>query len=407
MDKPSYADGATAKVTVTPPAAGSGYLMIESSDGPLWWQEIDVPAEGKTFDVQLDEKWARHDLYISALVIRPGERKANATPKRAVGVLHLPLDRAERKLALTLQAPQKMRPKQPLTVKFKAANADGSVPKQVHVLLSAVDVGILNITDFKTPDPFASLFGRKAYGADQLDIYGQLIEAGQGRLASLAFGGDAAMAKGGKRPNTTVTIVAQQSLPVTLNEQGEGEATVEIPDFNGELRLMAQAWTDEHFGMAEGKTVVAAPLIAELSAPRFGRWRSHQPGAGPGQPVRPRPATERAGERRGPVGSGRRRPAERQPGRGPAQDLDDPGAGPGWPGPRQSAGAGQRPAVAWRADPSLRAPVDAWRAPRLSGDAQALPRGAQDQPGPCLKATSRPSRPRAWKPAWRCPAAHR
>jgi uncharacterized protein YfaS (alpha-2-macroglobulin family) len=51
LDKPAYADGATAKVTVTPPAAGSGYLMIESSDGPLWWQEIDVPAEGKTFDV--------------------------------------------------------------------------------------------------------------------------------------------------------------------------------------------------------------------------------------------------------------------------------------------------------------------------------------------------------------------
>ena len=55
--------------------------------------------------------------------------------------------------------------------------------------------GVLNITDYPTPDPFASLFGRKAYGADQLDIYGQLIETGQGRLASLAFGGDAALAR--------------------------------------------------------------------------------------------------------------------------------------------------------------------------------------------------------------------
>jgi uncharacterized protein YfaS (alpha-2-macroglobulin family) len=269
LDKPSYSDGATANITVTPPAAGTGYLMVESSEGPLWWEEIDVPAEGKSFAVKLDPKWARHDLYVSALVIRPGERKVNATPKRAVGVLHLPLDRHERKLAVTLTAPEKMRPKQPLTVKVQARNADGSVPKQVHVLLAAVDVGILNITEFETPDPFTGMFGRKAYGADQLDIYGQLIEAGQGRLASLAFGGDAAMAKGGKRPNTTVTIVAKQSAPVTLNDKGEGEATVDIPDFNGELRLMAQAWTDERYGMAEGKTVVAAPLIAELSAPRF------------------------------------------------------------------------------------------------------------------------------------------
>ncbi|MGR3897560.1 alpha-2-macroglobulin family protein [Pseudomonas sp. SD17-1] len=269
LDKPAYADGATAQITVTPPAAGKGYLIVEGNDGPLWWEEIDVPAEGKTYAVKLDPKWARHDLYVSALVIRPGERKANATPKRAVGVLHLPLDRAERKLALTLKAPEKMRPKQPLTVKVQARNADGSIPKQVQVLLAAVDVGILNITSYATPDPFTGMFGRKAYGADQLDIYGQLIEAGQGRLASLAFGGDAAMAKGGKRPSTSVTIVALQSAPVTLDAKGEGQATVDIPDFNGELRVMAQAWTDERFGMAEAKTVVAAPLIAELSAPRF------------------------------------------------------------------------------------------------------------------------------------------
>lgn len=56
---------------------------------------------------------------------------------------------------------------------------------------------------------------------------------------------------------------------MTLNEQGEGEVSVNIPDFNGELRLMAQAWSDDRYGMAEAKTVIAAPLIAELSTPRF------------------------------------------------------------------------------------------------------------------------------------------
>ncbi|MDP2246166.1 alpha-2-macroglobulin [Pseudomonas sp.] len=269
LDKPAYVDGDTAQVTVTPPAAGKGYLMVESSEGPLWWQEVEVPAEGKTFAIPIAKDWARHDLYVSALVIRPGERKSNATPKRAVGLLHLPLQRAPRKLALTLTAAEKLRPNQPLTVKVQARNADGSIPKQAQVLVAAVDVGILNITDYATPDPFASFFGRKAYGADQLDIYGQLIEAGQGRVAKLAFGGDAALAGGGKRPDTSVLIVALQSQPLQLDEQGEGEVSLDIPDFNGELRLMAQAWSDEHYGMGEGKTLVAAPLIAELSAPRF------------------------------------------------------------------------------------------------------------------------------------------
>ncbi|NQD91955.1 alpha-2-macroglobulin family protein, partial [Pseudomonas sp. CrR25] len=269
LDQPAYAAGETARVTVTPPAAGNGYLLVESSDGPLWWQEVAVPAEGQTFDIPIAKEWARHDLYVSALVIRPGERKSNATPKRAVGLLHLPLERAPRKLALSLAAAEKMRPNQPLKIKLQARNADGSVPEQVRVLVAAVDAGILNITDYPTPDPFAALFGRKAYGADQLDVYGQLIEAGQGRVAKLAFGGDAALAAGGKRPDTSVLIVALQSQPVQLNAQGEGEVSLDIPDFNGELRLMAQAWTDERYGMAEAKTVVAAPLIAELSAPRF------------------------------------------------------------------------------------------------------------------------------------------
>lgn len=268
LDKPAYSAGDVAKITVTPPAAGNGYLLVESSEGPLWWEEISVPAEGKTFDLPIDEKWARHDLYLSALVVRPGERKVQVTPKRAVGLLHLPLERAPRKLAVTLDAPEKMRPKQPLKVKVSARNADGSIPDKVHVLVAAVDVGILNITSFATPDPFASFFGRKAYGADQLDVYGQLIEA-QGRVASLAFGGDAGLAAGGKRPDTSVLIVALQSDALKLNDKGEGEVSLDIPDFNGELRLMAQAWTDERFGMAEASTIVAAPLIAELSMPRF------------------------------------------------------------------------------------------------------------------------------------------
>src|SRR5690606_12928652 len=268
LDKPGYREGETARVTVTPPAAGKGYLMLESSEGPLWWQEIEVPAEGRQFEVPIDRRWARHDLYLSALVVRPGERRSGATPRRAVGLLHLPLERAERRLAVNLEAPQKARPNRPLKVRVQVNQADGTPAREARVLVAAVDSGILNITRFETPDPFRSLFGRKAYAGDQLDVYGQLIEGG-GRLASLAFGGDADLMAGGKKPDTSVLIVALQSEPLQLDEQGRGDVELAIPDFNGELRLMAQVWTDERYGAAEAKSVVAAPLVAELSAPRF------------------------------------------------------------------------------------------------------------------------------------------
>ena len=41
------------------------------------------------------------------------------------------------------------------------------------------------------------------------------------------------------------------------------------PEFNGEVRLIAQAWTADKFGSQEGKVVIAAPLVTQLSLPRF------------------------------------------------------------------------------------------------------------------------------------------
>jgi uncharacterized protein YfaS (alpha-2-macroglobulin family) len=99
--------------------------MVESSEGPLWWQEIDVPAEGMELSIPVDKTWNRHDLYLSTLVIRPGDKSRSATPKRAVGLLHLPLGDENRRLTLALDAPEKMRPNQPLTVKIKASVAQG------------------------------------------------------------------------------------------------------------------------------------------------------------------------------------------------------------------------------------------------------------------------------------------
>ena len=269
LDKPAYQPGDTIQLHIAAPAAGKGYAMVESSDGPLWWQEIDVPAEGLDLAIPVDKAWQRHDLYLSTLVVRPGDKSRAATPKRAVGLLHLPLGDEGRRLAVSLDGPQKMRPDQPLTVKVKASVSSGEMPKKVNVLLSAVDSGVLNITDYVTPDPWKSFFGQKRYGADIYDIYGQVIE-GQGRAATLRFGGDGdELNRGGKPPVNHVNIIAQQAQPVTLDEHGEGTVTLPIGDFNGELRVMAQAWSEDEFGSAESKVVVAAPLIAELNTPRF------------------------------------------------------------------------------------------------------------------------------------------
>ncbi|EMF4670731.1 alpha-2-macroglobulin family protein [Providencia stuartii] len=272
LNKPAYLPGEKAKVRVESPKAGKGYILLESSNGPLWWQEIDVPEKGMEIEVPVNKEWARHDLYITAVVVRPGDDSKEATVKRAIGVLHLPLADENRKIGLALSAPTQMRPNQDLIVKVKATAQDGKpLPEKVNVLLSAVDTGVLNITDFKTPDPYDAFFGRKRYSVDQYDVYGHLIE-GQGKLANLRFGGDGedtSLDRGGMKPLTEVQIIAEQAAPVTLDKNGEGEISLPIPDFNGELRVMAQAWNEKDFGHADSKVVVAAPLITQMSMPRF------------------------------------------------------------------------------------------------------------------------------------------
>lgn len=270
LDKPAYNIGEKAMVHVEAPTSGKGYLMLEASNGPLWWQEIDLPVGGASIEVPINKEWHRSDLYLSALVIRPGDKTKHATPKRAIGLLHLPINNEQRKIALTLTTPTRIYPNNTLAVKVKASVKQGKLPQSVNVLLSAVDSGVLNITDFVTPDPYDGFFGRKRYNVDQLDVYGQLIE-GQGKIAKLSFGGDSdePLSQGGKKPKSLINIVALQAIPIKLDDNGEGEILLPLPNFNGELRLMAQAWSDEMFGHTEQKIVVAADIIAELSMPRF------------------------------------------------------------------------------------------------------------------------------------------
>ncbi|MGJ0127579.1 alpha-2-macroglobulin family protein [Pantoea sp. RHCKP32] len=271
LDKAAYQPGDTVHLQVESPAAGKGYLMVESASGTLWWQPLTVPQGGIQVDVPVAESWRRHDLYFSAIVVRDGDKASGATPKRAVGLLHLPMATEARRLTLTLDAPDKIRPEQTLTVRVHASRDGGPLPEKVNVLLSAVDSGVLSVTDFRTPDPWQAFFGRKRYNADQYDVFGQLIDGG-GRLAALRFGGDGdddSMTRGGKKPVTHVNIVAQQLQAVTLDKAGNGVITLPVPAFNGELRLMTQAWSEDSFGAAERRLTVAAPLISELATPRF------------------------------------------------------------------------------------------------------------------------------------------
>ena len=266
IDKPSYKVGDIARVNVQAPVAGSGYISLESNGGTIWKKSITIDKNGLDVDIPI-ENWGRHDIYINTMIIRPSTDAAVQTVKRAIGLLYLPIDTTDRQLNVAINAPAQVEPETTVPIKIKLDKQFIQKDKKVTVLVSAVDSGVLNITDFVTPDPYTGFLGRKRFDASIYDVYGKLIEA-SGRNVNMSFGGDA-MTVGGKKTSNEVLIVAQQLETIQLNDEGEGIINLPLPDFNGELRIMAQAWDNNRFGRAEKTMKVAAPVIAELTTPRF------------------------------------------------------------------------------------------------------------------------------------------
>ena len=120
-------------------------------------------------------------------MFRGGSATDKITPARAVGEAWVPMDRTNRKIDVAIDAPKQMKPETDLPVTVKAPALAG---KKAYVTVSAVDVGILNITRFARPDANAWFFAQRALGIDAYDLYGRVIESFDGNTAKLRYGGD-------------------------------------------------------------------------------------------------------------------------------------------------------------------------------------------------------------------------
>ena len=261
-----FKEGETATLQLTPPHDGEALVSVMSGEKLLWAKRVASRAAGSSVEIPIGSgaDWARHDLYATVTAFRPGSQGERVTPARAVGLLHLPLNRAERQLKVALSAPAKTEPERRVAVKLKVEGG-----KQGDwVTLSAVDVGILNITRYASPDPSDFFFGKHRFAPEWLDLYGKLIEKLDGSLARMRWGGDAASRDTQSLPKK-VKLVDLFSGPVALDAKGEATVMLDIPDFNGQLRLMAVAFGAERYGKAQAELTSAAPIVAELSTPRF------------------------------------------------------------------------------------------------------------------------------------------
>lgn len=270
----SYRAGETAHLLLSPATAGLATITVENNDEVLWVSQRDVTAEKSVIDIPVDANWSRHDITVTATILSPGDMKHSVAPKRAFGFINLPLTRNDAKFDVTIEVPEKIAPEQKVSATIKLKTNDGVIPKNAWVTLAAVDVGVLNITRYKTPDPVGYLYGPRRYEANLYDIYGQIIENAGFDYSRQRFGGgfaqsEAELSRGGDKPMNDVQIVSLQTAPVKVGMDGTATVDLDIPQFNGKLRWMAVVYADQTFGSAETHTTVADKLVTQLSKPRF------------------------------------------------------------------------------------------------------------------------------------------
>ena len=265
LDRPSYRSGDTAVLRIVPRQAGIASIAV-MSNRLIQMQTIAVNAGENLIPLDVTDEWEA-GAYVSATVIRPMDVAAGQMPARALGLAHAGVDPGAKRLTVGIDAPQAADPRGPLDV---AVTVAGVAPGETaHVTLAAVDLGILNLTGFQSPDPAAHYFGQRRLGMELRDLYGRLIDGMNGAMGQVRSGGDASAQMRLQSPPPTEDLLAFFSGPVTVGADGRAMIGFDLPAFNGTVRLMAVAWSASAVGQAEADVLVRDPVVVTASLPRF------------------------------------------------------------------------------------------------------------------------------------------
>lgn len=251
-----YAVGDTATLHVTAPFHGPATLVI-ANDHVISMHNFTLPKDGTTLNVKIARSWGP-----GAYAIVEAFRKTDATnqPERAVGLTWLGVKPGDRKIDVEIPVAKLYRPGRDITFNVHA------VPG-AYVTLAGVDEGILQLTNFASPDPIGHFFGQRRLGVSLMDDYAALMLPPSGQAAVLKNGAGANFGPAVKPiPQRIVSLFAG---PVQAGPDGIATITLHVPQFNGQVRLMAVAWTKTAVGSAHTDIIVRNRVIANALLPRF------------------------------------------------------------------------------------------------------------------------------------------
>ncbi|MEM6967040.1 MAG: alpha-2-macroglobulin family protein, partial [Bacteroidota bacterium] len=263
-DKEKYNVGDEVKLNIPASEAGRCLVSIENGSRVVETYWIDAQKGDNQFSFFAQPEMTP-TVYAHVTMIQPHGQVQNDLPIRMYGVVPIHVEDATTRLHPELAMPSELKPEEKFTV--KVSEKDG---RPMAYTLAVVDDGLLDLTRFKTPQPWNTFYAREALGVKTWDVYDHVLGAYGGKMENvLSIGGDdAAAAKaGGEKANRFKPVVVHLG-PFYLKKGATASHEITMPNYVGSVRTMVVASKDGAYGNAEKTTPVRKPLMMLATLPR-------------------------------------------------------------------------------------------------------------------------------------------
>ncbi len=262
------------KVKVNIPASTEGRALVSIENGSkvvaAYWVETKNGANEFEFETTREMV---PNAYVNTTLLQPHAQTRNDLPMRLYGVVPINVSDESTKLNPEIQMADVIEPESKVTVQVSEQNG-----KPMTYTIAVVDEGLLDITRFKTPNPWSTFFARQALGVKTWDIYEDVIGAYHGDLSRLlALGGDGSGSKPAKVKANRFKPVVVHLGPFTLKRGQKVSHDFTMPNYVGSVRTMIIAGNEGAYGKTEKATPVRKPLMVLGTLPRV---------VGPGEKIK-------------------------------------------------------------------------------------------------------------------------
>ena len=266
LDKTDTTKGDTVEAVVKGPFAGWATVVV-ANKSILWQSDIKLKKNGSKFSIPVTENWGV-GAYVMVTAYRAGEDADQRGPRRALGLTWISVGRAEKSLNVSFMPINETQPNRPITIPVTVEGTAVEDGDHIKAVIFAVDEGVLRLTQYQAPNPIQALLGQQHLQLAYRDLYGRLITPLRGRPGVVKTGGDEAGNMGGVDKRVFKTVALTSGL-IEIGPDGKGEGTFDLPDFNGQLRLFAVAYSAGAVGSGKSSLLVRDKVVAELLPPRF------------------------------------------------------------------------------------------------------------------------------------------